>query len=280
ENILLNKDNVAFITDFGIATTADRVRRREIAGTPDYMSPEQLRSEDVAPASDLYSCGVLLYRMLEGVLPFRATTMHGMIAAHLNDAPDPIGGEREVSAATRELVNWMLQKRMSDRPQNANELLEKIDFQLNRERTRSASQRVTVLLAEADPDALEAVKSVLEGDGFKVLATSSAREAVNAAFEHTPSVIMLDAGIRDGFELSLAEGDAPAGADGLGFCRIVRADDKLRRVPIIVMSDPSESALKNEFSQCGAAEFVLKPLAPAEIISAVQRVRVAAMGAS
>ena len=62
--------------------------------------------------------------------------------------------------------------------------------------------------------------------------------------------------------------------------RIVRADDKLRRVPIIVMSDPSESALKNEFSQCGAAEFVLKPLAPAEIISAVQRVRVAAMGAS
>jgi len=50
ENILLNKDRLAFITDFGIATTQNFSRRREIAGTPDYMAPEQLRGEAVAPA--------------------------------------------------------------------------------------------------------------------------------------------------------------------------------------------------------------------------------------
>src|SRR3954454_17777448 len=51
ENILVNKDAMAFITDFGIATSADLVRRRELAGTPDYMAPEQLRMEQVTPAS-------------------------------------------------------------------------------------------------------------------------------------------------------------------------------------------------------------------------------------
>ena len=44
ENILLNKDRMAFITDFGIATSQDLVRK-ELAGTPDYMAPEQLRCE-------------------------------------------------------------------------------------------------------------------------------------------------------------------------------------------------------------------------------------------
>ena len=47
ENILLNKDRIAFITDFGIATSADLGATRELAGTPDYMAPEQLRMEPV-----------------------------------------------------------------------------------------------------------------------------------------------------------------------------------------------------------------------------------------
>ncbi|MBV9493584.1 MAG: protein kinase, partial [Acidobacteria bacterium] len=59
ENILLNKDRIAFITDFGVATSENLVRRRrEYAGTPDYMAPEQWRFEDVAPATDIYSAGV------------------------------------------------------------------------------------------------------------------------------------------------------------------------------------------------------------------------------
>src|SRR5688500_16694403 len=103
ENVLLNKDGVAFITDFGIATTADRVRRREIAGTPDYMAPEQLRGDDVLPASDLYACGVMLYRMVAGALPFRASTLAGVIGARLHDAPHPLSDD--VSEVMQELID-------------------------------------------------------------------------------------------------------------------------------------------------------------------------------
>src|SRR3954469_18294754 len=120
ENILLNKDRMAFITDFGIATTQDLVRK-ELAGTPDYMAPEQLRCEAVVPASDLYSCGVVLYRMLTGVLPYRALSIAEVLKAHLSSPPEPIDESLPISAAARELVASMLQKKVSDRPLHARE---------------------------------------------------------------------------------------------------------------------------------------------------------------
>jgi serine/threonine protein kinase len=285
ENILVNKDGVAFITDFGIATTADLVRRREIAGTPDYMSPEQLRCEDVAPASDLYACGVMLYRILTGKLPFKATSIHEMIEAHLHQQPLALPDDVQVSPIVRDLISWMLQKKISDRPQSAQAVLEKIDEVLSSRKTRSLSQRVTVLVAEQDPQTMTSVRSALESDGYKVIAATTASDAVNLAFDQHPQVILIDAAIRGGLELVHPDDDTTpgsipiAGADGLGFCRIVRADDKLRRVPIVVMSEPSESSLKNVFSQSGAADFLLKPLAASEITSAVRRVHVASIEA-
>src|SRR3954449_7992795 len=126
ENILLNKDRMAFITDFGIATSQDLVRK-ELAGTPDYMAPEQLRCEAVVPASDLYSCGVVLYRMLTGLLPYRAASINEVLDAHLHASPEPIDESLGISILTRELIDWMLQKKVSDRPSNARDLLDRID---------------------------------------------------------------------------------------------------------------------------------------------------------
>ena len=146
ENILLNKDRMAFITDFGIATSQDLVRR-ELAGTPDYMAPEQLRCEAVVPASDLYSCGVVLYRMLTGELPYRVKSINEVLEAHLNAAPEPIDESLPISAAARELIASMLQKKVADRPLNARELLDRIDAILKASgMTRSASKRITVLV--------------------------------------------------------------------------------------------------------------------------------------
>ena len=91
------------------------------------MAPEQLRCEAVVPASDLYSCGVVLYRMLTGVLPYRAKSINEVLEAHLNAAPEPIDESLDISPATRELVASMLQKKVADRPLNARELLDRID---------------------------------------------------------------------------------------------------------------------------------------------------------
>jgi serine/threonine protein kinase len=274
ENILLNKDRMAFITDFGIATSQDLVRR-ELAGTPDYMAPEQLRCEAVVPASDLYSCGVVLYRMLTGVLPYRAKSINEVLEAHLKSPPEPIDESLPISAGARELVASMLQKKVSDRPLNARELLDRIDAMLKAaSMTRSASKRVTVLVIEHDPEALAMLSSVLQTEGYRVVSTSNAREGVNLAFEQSPAMIFLDARIRGGFDLPPeAEGEELA-ADGLGFVRIVQRDERLRPVPIILMTDDTLLQLDAAFEKAGVADVMIKPLSTSDVIDAVRMISV------
>jgi serine/threonine protein kinase len=287
ENILLNKDGIAFITDFGIATTASHVRKREIAGTPDYMAPEQLRGDEVTPASDLYACGVMLYVMVSGSLPFDTKSVRRTIQGHLTLPPTPIPDDAEVSAETRELIDALLRKNVADRPASAGAVLDQVDALLSeKKKTRSSSNRVTVLVADQDPHSVAFLRSVLETDGYRVVATSNARDAVNVAFDQTPSVILLDAAIRGGFEGVTPDTDtAPGlglgpdltGADGIGILKILRADAKLSRVPILVMSEQQYSNLRHAYTHSGAAEFLLKPLAPADVTTAVRRVHVASI---
>jgi len=274
ENILLNKDRMAFITDFGIATSQDLVRR-ELAGTPDYMAPEQLRCEAVVPASDLYSCGVVLYRMLTGELPYRAKSISEVLEAHLNAAPEPIDESLPISSAARELVASMLHKNVADRPLNARELLDRIDAMLKAaSMTRSASKRITVLVIEHDPEALNFLSGVLQAEGFRVVSTSNAREGVNLAFEQAPAMIFLDAKIRGGFDLPPeSDGEAPA-ADGLGFVRIVQRDERLRPVPIILMTDDTLIQLDSAFQKAGVADVMVKPLSTSDVVDAVRMIAV------
>src|SRR5260370_14813071 len=91
---------MAFITDFGVATSQDIIHK-ELAGTPDYMAPEQLRCEPVVAASDLYSCGVVLYRLLTGELPYRAKSIKEVLEAHLYAAPEPIDRSLNISRPPR-----------------------------------------------------------------------------------------------------------------------------------------------------------------------------------
>ncbi|MGH9420782.1 MAG: protein kinase domain-containing protein, partial [Thermoanaerobaculia bacterium] len=272
ENILLNKDKMAFITDFGIATSQDLVRK-ELAGTPDYMAPEQLRCETVVPASDLYSCGVVLYRMLTGVLPYRANSINAVLMAHLQSDPEPIDEALEISSATRELIASMLQKKVADRPLNAREALDRIDPLLKAvSMSRSASKRITVLVIEHDPEAMAFLTGVLQGEGYRVLATSNAREGVNLAFEQSPAMILLDGKIRGGFDLPPEADGEEIAADGLGFVRIVQRDERLRTVPIVLMTDDTLTQLSSAFQKAGVAEVMLKPLSTGDVIDAVRMI--------
>ena len=84
-NILLEKGvERAVLTDFGLARAADDVtltRWGIIAGTPQYMSPEQARGEPLDGRSDLFSLGCVLYEMATGVSPFRSRFDDGHDAA-------------------------------------------------------------------------------------------------------------------------------------------------------------------------------------------------------
>ncbi len=97
-NILLTDAGDIKISDFGAATHArgsDASKTMEqtaegIIGSPGYMSPEQVRNENLNHQTDIYSLGVVMYRLLTGKLPFMASNQLGLAYAILNaDAPPP-----------------------------------------------------------------------------------------------------------------------------------------------------------------------------------------------
>ena len=114
------------LTDFGLARAADDAsltRTGIIAGTPQYMSPEQARGEPVDQRSDLFSLGSVLYAMCTGRPPFRAETSYGVLRRITDDEPRPI---REINPEIPEwlcgIVAKLMAKRPDDRFQSASEV--------------------------------------------------------------------------------------------------------------------------------------------------------------
>jgi len=96
-NVMLTIDNDVRIIDFGIAiiSDADVSRIEGIAGSPSYMSPEQVQSEDLTSRSDLYSLGAVMYELLTGFRPFRADNLSKLLHQIVYATPPPIHSYRQ-----------------------------------------------------------------------------------------------------------------------------------------------------------------------------------------
>ena len=91
-NIMLTPDNDVRIIDFGIALLkdADMSAIQGIAGSPSYMSPEQVQSQELTRSSDIYSLGAVMYEMLTGFRPFRAKVLAKLLNNIVFSTPTPI----------------------------------------------------------------------------------------------------------------------------------------------------------------------------------------------
>jgi len=90
-NVLMTENGEPKIADLGIAHQRDgeRITRTGASlGTPEYMSPEQVRGLPVSRATDIYACGVILYEMLRGMPPFEGTSEYDVAEAHVNQPPN------------------------------------------------------------------------------------------------------------------------------------------------------------------------------------------------
>jgi serine/threonine-protein kinase len=119
-NILVREDGLVKLTDFGIARALDasgHTQHGEMLGTPNYISPEQVRGEPATGASDLYALGVVGHEMLSGQRPFDRGTPIATALSHLNEPPPalPDGVPEDV----REIIEDCLQKEPDARPANA-----------------------------------------------------------------------------------------------------------------------------------------------------------------
>jgi serine/threonine protein kinase len=124
-NIMLTRDNEVRIIDFGIALLrdADISRIEGVAGSPSYMSPEQIQAADITPAADLYSLGALMYELLTGFRPFRASTLSRLLNQIVFATPPPIHQLRaDIPEDLEEIVAVSLQKDPSRRHSSAGDL--------------------------------------------------------------------------------------------------------------------------------------------------------------
>ncbi len=130
ENILLEGDAArVLVTDFGIARAAEArgdslTGTGIILGTPDYMSPEQASEErEVDHRSDIYSLGVVAYQMLTGELPFRASTLQGLVVKLITEeAPSVSQRRKDCPPDLEALVARCLAKEPDDRFASAREI--------------------------------------------------------------------------------------------------------------------------------------------------------------
>jgi len=123
--------DVAKVLDFGLAKLReapglnDVTCQGTIMGTPNYMAPEQIRGEEVDCRTDVYSVGVLMYRLLTGCFPFSADSQVEVLAKHLYERPIP-PAERAPGLAiplgASRLVMRALRKDPRDRFQRAEDL--------------------------------------------------------------------------------------------------------------------------------------------------------------
>ncbi len=122
------------VLDFGIGKALEETKAGSmvsiVVGTPHYASPEQLTvGGRIDGRSDIYSLGVILYRMLSGKPPFNSSSMSEVIQMQLTAEPQPLSALRpETPPAIERLVISMLAKDPARRPQSADEVIAALDL--------------------------------------------------------------------------------------------------------------------------------------------------------
>lgn len=117
-NILIDQESQVYLTDFGLARIArnseSTASQDMLIGSPQYLSPEQAKSEDVGVATDIYSLGVVLYEMFTGRVPFQGDTPYATILAQISQPPPP---PRSLDPNIRPTIEQVLLKALAKDPQ-------------------------------------------------------------------------------------------------------------------------------------------------------------------
>jgi serine/threonine protein kinase len=123
-NILLEGDT-PYVSDFGLAKdsqASNLTRPGQALGSLDYMSPEQIRGEDVSPATDIYALGCVMFEVLTGTPPFGGRPSMRVLFAHLQEPPPDLSTLRgDIAPPVARAISRALEKEPEDRPSSATE---------------------------------------------------------------------------------------------------------------------------------------------------------------
>lgn len=167
QNVLLDEEGHAKVTDFGIARSLELEGMTDpgtVLGTTDYVSPEQALGKDVSSHSDTYSLGIVLYEMITGAPPFKGEGHIEVAMRHVREElPDIQKLRPELSAALAAIVEKATSKETKNRYQSVSEMVSELEQVLGYEIARAgeSSEETTAVLealSESDTDAFPALR--------------------------------------------------------------------------------------------------------------------------
>ena len=143
-NLFVCEDGSLKILDFGLARIASSKLTRSglVFGTPDYMSPEQVRGTVVDHRSDIFSCGAVFYHLIAGHAPFAAGSLPLIMRKVLEEDPAPLA---EVSPTVARIIAKALQKDPTARYQTTEQLCADLD------RAGESDEREATVLIQRAP---------------------------------------------------------------------------------------------------------------------------------
>jgi serine/threonine protein kinase/tetratricopeptide (TPR) repeat protein len=206
ENIMVRRDHVVKVLDFGLAKifkqtipSDDEPTRAMhktapgvVMGTCSYLSPEQARGKNVDERSDIWSLGVLLYEMATGRLPFTGDTTNDVIASILIKEPLPLD---DLHSEFERIVTKSLRKDRDERYQVVKDLLldlkslkQRMEFEAELERTGSADKKRSGAVTDRESVGTESDSAfVLRDKQSRTPAVTEAQAGTGALQPHPTS---------------------------------------------------------------------------------------------
>ena len=164
ENIMIRKDGIVQVMDFGLAKlvgVSRLTRQGSTVGTLGYMSPEQVQGQDTDHRSDIFSFGVLFYEMLTGRSPFNGAHESVILYEIVNvDVPPMSTIKPEIDAELDRIVLECMEKDPNERRQS----IKQVAIDLNRFKRTSSRTRLSRTFSTASSTRLNAQASVQPGD--------------------------------------------------------------------------------------------------------------------
>ncbi|WP_437907931.1 serine/threonine-protein kinase [Sorangium sp. So ce327] len=298
ENVLLAEqdgERVAKVVDFGLAHLDDPLdagptltSQDMVAGTPEYMSPEQCRSLAVGPSTDLYACGCILTALLQGTPPFVGLPAVELMAMHMFSIPPPLRrppGAPPVPPLLERLRLDLLAKLPEKRPESAAAARSRLDEAMSREaearrlpaRKADAPRGDRAERAQAWPDGETAELAPVPERTVALLRLAPAGQGLSEACEigldaqgiHLAEVPDAAALVDAGLGVAVID----AGADVEGACALLEALGRSTPgVRAVVCASGLSSDRMNALVAAGAADVARYPVAPDALSRKIARV--------
>ncbi|NOQ50219.1 MAG: protein kinase [Mycoplasmataceae bacterium] len=156
QNVMIGVDNNVKLMDFGIIQTSieqDLTREGAIIGTIEYLAPEILRGEKATEQTDIYSVGIILYKMATGIVPFKIigdTKGTAMLILEGN-YEDPSRYNPNINRELEQIIKWFIEKNFLERPRTSLIAIEKLQTYLTPKRTKEVLEPVINNKNNAEP---------------------------------------------------------------------------------------------------------------------------------